>query len=169
MYYHFSEDPFITCFHPRPHPSHPSLPPAVWAIDREKSPLYFFPRDCPRIGFGRATTTTPEDVARFMGFSDAAMVIATESAWYPIIKETKLYRYTFPPDTFVRWDDGAGYYLSFETVTPLAVQPLGDLLACLTRENVELRLTPSLKPLHDALLDSTMQFSMIRMRNAQLS
>ncbi|MED2006824.1 hypothetical protein P4V39_01670 [Brevibacillus borstelensis] len=45
---------------------------------------------------------------------------------------------------------------------------MGDLLDCLTQANVELRLTPSLKPLHDSLLDSTMQFSMIRLRNARL-
>lgn len=97
MYYHFSEDPSIICFHPRPHPSHPSLAPVVWAIDQEKSPLYFFPRDCPQIGFGRSAKTTPEDAARFMGYSDASMIIAAESAWYQRIKEAKLYKYTFPP------------------------------------------------------------------------
>jgi hypothetical protein len=53
MLYHFSEDPTITRFDPRPHPSHPALPPAVWAIDRERAPMYFFPRDCPRIAFYR--------------------------------------------------------------------------------------------------------------------
>jgi hypothetical protein len=168
LYYHFSEDPSIICFHPRPHPSHPSLAPVVWAIDQEKSPLYFFPRDCPRIGFGRSAKTTPEDAARFMGYSDASMIIAAESAWYQRIKEAKLYKYTFPPNPFVCWDHGAGYYVCHETVTPLSVEPMGDLLDCLTQANVELRLTPSLKPLHDSLLDSTMQFSMIRLRNARL-
>lgn len=44
--FHFSEDPSISCFVPRPHPFHPTLPPAVWAIDEERAPMYFLPRDC---------------------------------------------------------------------------------------------------------------------------
>lgn len=91
LYYHFSEDPSIICFHPRPHPSHPSLAPVVWAIDQEKSPLYFFPRDCPRIGFGRSAKTTPEDAARFMGYPDASMIIVAESAWYQRSKAVQVY------------------------------------------------------------------------------
>jgi hypothetical protein len=51
LLYHFSEDPGITRFNPRMHPSHPDQPAMVWAIDEEHSPLYYFPRDCPRIGF----------------------------------------------------------------------------------------------------------------------
>jgi len=38
--YHFSEDPSITVFFPRPHPSHPALAPAVWAIDAKRAPRF---------------------------------------------------------------------------------------------------------------------------------
>ncbi len=40
------------------------------------------------------------------------------------------------------------------------------LLQRLTATGVELRLTPSLWPLHDALIGSSVPFSMIRLRNA---
>jgi len=41
-----------------------------------------------------------------------------------------------------------------------------DALAELTHRDVELRVTPSLWPLRDAVVASTLQFSLIRMRNA---
>ena len=44
---------------------------------------------------------------------------------------------------------------------------MGDLLACLGEADIELRITPSLTPLKEALLDSSLHFSMIRMRNAR--
>jgi hypothetical protein len=45
--------------------------------------------------------------------------------------------------------------------------PIDDLLAELISHNVELRVMPSLWKLHDAVVDSSLQFSIIRMRNAQ--
>jgi len=63
-------------------------------------------------------------------------------------------------------DAGAGYYVSREAVSPQGVTPITDLLAELTRRDVELRVTPSLWPLRDAVAASTLQFSIIRMRNA---
>ncbi|MGV3489112.1 MAG: DUF6886 family protein [Tuberibacillus sp.] len=43
----------ITHFEPRQPQSFPDQPPLVWAIDEEHAPLYFFPRDCPRVAFWR--------------------------------------------------------------------------------------------------------------------
>ena len=60
----------------------------------------------------------------------------------------------------------AGYHVSTEAVTPLSVDPVGDRLDRLAASGIELRLTPSLWPLREALVTSSMGFSMIRLRNA---
>ena len=56
--YHFSEDPAITRF--EPHVAATSvLPDAyVWALHPDKSYIYLFPRDCPRVTYYIDTTTT---------------------------------------------------------------------------------------------------------------
>jgi hypothetical protein len=52
-------------------------------------------------------------------------------------------------------------------VVPARVELLDDLILELLRRGVELRLIPDLWPLRDAVVASTLQFSLIRMRNAQ--
>lgn len=166
--FHYSEDPTITRFVPRAHPSHPGLSPAVWAIDKQQAPMYFLPRDCPRIIFYKKPESTEEDINRFLGLGTARMVITIENRWYTRVRDAILYQYSFPPDSFYCLDHGAGYYLSHDPVEPIHVQPVGDLLARLSQEDIELRMTPSLSLLRDALLPSSLHVSMIRMRNAIL-
>nr|WP_181909618.1 DUF6886 family protein [Paenibacillus taihuensis] len=52
---------------------------------------------------------------------------------------------------------------------PISVERMDDLLGSLVDAGVELRVTPGLKQLRDAVVDSTVGFSMIRMKNAMLS
>jgi len=80
----------------------------------------------------------------------------------------KLYLYEFSPQGFALFDEGAGYYARETAVAPLSVRRVDDLLAELVARDVELRVMPSLWPLHDAVVASTLQFSCIRMRNARL-
>jgi hypothetical protein len=177
--YHFSEDPAIAVFHPRPAParganSSPLTPDEasaqlVWAIDEAHAPLYWFPRECPRVACWPLPTTTAEDRERFLGHTAARWVIAIEGAWLDRLRQTALYAYRLPGDTFRPQGahGGPGYYLSRERVVPLGVEPVGDLLARHAAARIELRITPSLWPLHNALLAATLHFSMVRMRNAQ--
>ena len=64
--YHFSEEPDITRFEPRLPTSASGAPaePTVWAIDEEHEHNYLLPRDCPRVTFYAAPTSTPGDVAQ---------------------------------------------------------------------------------------------------------
>ena len=171
MLYHFSEDPNLTLFAPRPPLAHPYVEPLVWTIDHAHAPLYFFPRDCPRAAFWPLPTTKPEDRERWITGTSARMVIAIEYAWLERLQNTRLYRYTMPAETFVRESNDPrvhyGAYVSRAPVTPLNMEPMGDLLARLEQENVELRLCPRLAPLIRALLPSTLHYSCIRLRNAQ--
>ena len=97
----------------------------------------------------------------------AGHVVAIETGWLDAVRQATLWLYEFPADGFRRHDDGAGYYVAHHAVAPLSVERIDDVLAELTRRDVELRVTPSLWPLRDAVLASSLQFSFIRMANAR--
>jgi hypothetical protein len=163
---HFSEEPLIDLFTPQPLAADPASEPLVWAIDRKHAPNYYLPRDCPRITFGVGESTSAEDAELFFGHSSAWRIVAIESGWLDRVRATQLYRYYLPPDGFVLKDASAGYYVSAEAVKPLRVEKMHDLLTELIAADVELRLMPSLWKLYDAVAASTLEFSIIRMRNA---
>jgi hypothetical protein len=166
LLYHFSEEPDIRVFEPRVAPSTVVTEPLVWAITADRQVMYFFPRDCPRACFWPGEHTTDADRERFFGTVDARMIIAVEAAWLDRIRATTLYRYTMPPDTFAPRDHGAGHWISRETVTPLSVEAIDDLLGAIVRERVELRITGSLVALWKDVIQSTLDFSGTRLRNA---
>jgi hypothetical protein len=138
----------------------------VWAVDDEHADLYYFPRDCPRVTFHRASGTTAEDVQRFLGLTTARRVAAIERAWLSRMREATLFRYVLPGRGFSTRDANAGYWVSTQPVEPLAVEPVGDLMSALAEANVELRIMPSLWALYDAVVASTLGFSIIRWHNA---
>lgn len=163
---HFSEDPTIARFVPRPPLERPEVEPLVWTVDDWHAPLYFFPRDCPRVCFWPLPTTTPDDGERYFATVPGRMVITIESAWLERLRAARLYRYRMPEETFESIHDH-GVHISRSSVVPLGVEPVGDLLAALADAGVELRITPSLVPLGRAIIQTTLHFSLIRMRNAR--
>ena len=165
--YHFSEEPDIAVFEPRAPVARPEVEPLVWAIDAWHAPMYYVPRDCPRACFWPGLQTSDEDRERWFGGVEAKMVIAIESAWLARLRSTALYRYTMPPATFVPNDDTAGHFVSRERVSPLSVEPVGDLLDALAASDVELRITPQLAALWQRVIASTLDFSGTRLRNAE--
>jgi hypothetical protein len=74
---------------------------------------------------------------------------------------------SFPAATFECFDQCAGYFVSKLAVVPERVDVLDDIIPELLKRGVELRFVPSLWPLRDAVVASTLQFSLIRMRNAK--
>lgn len=170
--FHYSEQPNLAEFVPRKHAQRPDEEARVWAIDAVHAPLYFFPRNCPRAAFWTLPTTTPADARELMACTDAKIVCAMEWAWLERLQSTLLYEYEMPPEAFAPLNvpgspEDHGVYVSRETVTPIAVRPLGDLLARFAqRPDVELRLTPLLWPLYDRLLQSSLHYSFIRFSHA---
>lgn len=167
--FHFSEDSDIRRFEPLPPPPRIGRPPVVWAIDEEHAPHYYFPRNCPRICYWIGPGTTAADRERFFRETAAKRIIAIEFGWLDRVRKAAIWVYELPAETFVLEDDTAGYFASTEGVSPLRVEPLGDPLERLASSGVELRMTPSLGPLREALVPSTVPFSMIRLRNATRS
>ena len=162
MLFHVSETPGIERFEPRPSSYVPD--PVVWAIDAERLRNYLVPRECPRVTFYAGPETTAADVERFLGSHRA--VVAIENGWLQRLQSCRLHCYHFSPDTFECLDECAGYFVSRVPVVPVHVEVLEDLVAELGRRGVSLRLESNLWPLRDAVVESSLQFSMIRMRNA---
>jgi hypothetical protein len=167
--FHFSDDPNIARFVPRPPPSASSgiTDHVVWAVGARLRHNYLLPRDCPRVTFYPTGTSDPADLARLMGETDAGHVVAIETGWMPALRQGRLYQYELPPDTFMPADAGAGYYVSRDPVVPLGMVTIDDLLGELLTCDIELRVMPSLWKLCDAVVASSLQFSCIRMRNAR--
>ena len=161
--FHVSEEPAIKLFEPRP--SKYVLDPVVWAIDEARLRNYLMPRNCPRVTYYAGTETSREDVEQFLGSSSA--VIAVESAWFDRFRSCRLYCYQLPAETFACLDECAGYFVSRSSVVPAGVSIIDDVIGELLRIGVELRFVPNLWPLRDAVASSTLQFSIIRMHNAQ--
>jgi hypothetical protein len=66
---HFSEDPTITYFVPHVAASARVPDAYVWAVDAQRSPAYWFPRQCPRVLVWAGARSTSSDVARIIGRS----------------------------------------------------------------------------------------------------
>jgi hypothetical protein len=164
--YHFREEPSITVFHPRTPLARPEVEPMVWAIDDARAPMYYFPRECPRACFWPGERTTDDDRERWFGGVSARMVIAIESAWLERLRTTTLYRYAMPEATFRPNDVTAGHFVSRESVVPVSIEPVGDLLVALIASDVELRITPRLPELWQRVIASTLDYSGTRLRNA---
>jgi hypothetical protein len=172
--FHFSEDPTIALFEPRPVRVPAERPPGqdwlngplVWAIDAWHAPMYYFPRDCPRVLLWRTPATTAADLDRWWrGDRARRMQAHIEAAWLERLRTVAVYRYVFAAAGFERLED-AGMCVARNTVWPLAVEPVGDLLAAMARAEVELHVMDNLSPLK-GVWQSTLHASGVRLRNAR--
>ncbi len=161
--WHVSEDPAIEVFHPHRDELHALDEPLVWAVDSVYWWLYWFPRDCPRACFNADEHTTPEDVEHWLDGDRERRVAVIETGWLDRFRSARVFAYRFPPESFEPWDK---FFVSRETVVPTKVVELGDLLARHAGAGNELRISPTLYPLWDRVIESTLDFSGIRLRNA---
>ncbi|NUT50171.1 MAG: hypothetical protein HOV94_23090 [Saccharothrix sp.] len=160
---HFSEDPTITRFEPHVAPTSREPEAYVWAVDHDRAPDYWFPRQCPRAMAWIVPTTTPED-REWLG---AERVHAIEFGWLSRMRTTPLYAYRFDAQAFRPIGDPPSAHVATRPVVPLGPpEPVGDLPALHERAGIELRLTPTLWPFWRRVTTSTLGFSGIRLRNA---
>ena len=163
--YHFSEDPAIDRFTPHVPRTNPDHPPAVWAIDADHAPLYWFPRDCPRV----TAWPKPGDKQYFDDgcATTAPRLHAIEWAWLATMTTTTIYRYRFDPARFRPWPEANGQWISDEAVEPVAVDRIDHLLGAHDAAGIELRVVASLWDLHDRVQSDRWDFSIVRMSNAE--
>jgi hypothetical protein len=165
--YHVSEEPDIARFEPRPSMVFPSLGSVVWAIDEPHLVNYLLPRDCPRVTFCAVAGTGEADRRRF-SLTGSARVVVISRDWVDRVRATPLYVYELPPLSFGLHDESAGYWVSRDTVAPLHVRLVPDAQGEILRRGADLRVVDRLKDLQDEIVASTVDFSIIRMRNAVL-
>src|SRR5690606_23312666 len=97
--------------------------------------------------------------------TDAARICAAESGWLDSIRACRLYRYEFDMADF-RPENQPGHFVAIETVEPVAVEPVEDMLGLHASAGVELRLTPKLGSLMDQILASGLPYNFVRLRDA---
>jgi len=78
-----------------------------------------------------------------------------------------VFAYQLPKPSFEPHPEVGGYWISRETVEPLDARPLGDLVELHEDAGIELRVLPNLWPLWNDVVASTLEFSGMRLRNAQ--
>jgi hypothetical protein len=171
--FHFSEDPDIETFVPRPVAVPSVRPPGrdwlngalVWAIDEVAQVMYFFPRDCPRILLWPTPNSTPDDMALWWGERTSAAIAHVEWAWFERLRTHTLYRYEMPAEAFEDLND-AGMWVARTPVEPIGMEVLDDLPGMIATHGVELRLMDRLTPLR-GVWNTSLHASGVRLRNAQ--
>lgn len=165
--WHVSEDPAITTFAPHRAKTALSDEPRVWAVDTRHLPLFWFPRDCPRCTFRAGPGTSQADAARFLDGRCDRRIHVVEARWLKRIESARLHVYRMPADTFTQDPDVAGYWISNATVDALEKVTIDDLVARHAAADIPLRSETNLWPLWDQVVDSTLAYSGIRLRNAE--
>jgi hypothetical protein len=165
--HHVSEEAGIKRFVPRPPPTPDAgvTGEVVWAVAESHLVNFLTPRDCPRICFRAGPQTTQADRRRFLG--EAGMVVAVEAGWAERIAATTLYIDDMPAAPFEAALPEAGYWIARETVTPLSVRRQTGLLQALKDAGAEVRRLDDFWPLAEAVAASSLQFSILRWRNAR--
>lgn len=158
--FHVSDRPDIGRFEPRV-AADGAL--KVWAIEERTLANYLLPRDCPRVCARPGPETAAADLALLDG---APAVVAIEAVWLERVRSARLFVYDMPPASFALEDRIAGYWTSTTTVEPASTRTLTDLPERIAERGARLSALPSLWPLHDRVAASSLDFSMIRMRNA---
>ncbi|MCE2962188.1 MAG: Rieske (2Fe-2S) protein [Chitinophagales bacterium] len=166
--FHVSEDPTIEIFHPRPATAFAELKKdVVFAVSETLLHNYLLPRDCPRVTFYAGHTTSEDDKVKFLS-DEFEYVLAIEEKWLEKAISTTLYLYEFDAASFEILDKVAGYFISYESQTPIGKTILSQpIQAIKDRGNIDLKILDNLQDLAQNITDSSLNFSIIRMRNAQ--
>ena len=93
--------------------------------------------------------------------------MAFEAAWLERVRSTRLALYAMPEATFAEALPEAGYWISRDAVTPPEVTIVDDAMAALIAAGAEVRVLQDFWPLRDAVIGSSLQFSIIRTKYAQ--
>jgi hypothetical protein len=166
---HFSEDPTIARFVPHVAASAQQPEAYVWAVDAERAPDYWFPRDCPRAMAWVTPSTTDADRERILGPGGGGRVHAIEYSWLNALQTVKLFAYRLPAAPFKPFGTSVPHaHVATQPVEPLGpAEPVGNLLRLHEEAGIQLRVLTNLWPFWDIVTTSSLGFSGIRMRNGR--
>jgi hypothetical protein len=161
---HYSEDRNIREFRPHVPRSNPGVAPAVWAIDPARAPLYWFPRDCPRVAVWANDDGERQRLHTLLE-TRASRVHVAPLAWRDTVADCRLYEYRFAPGPFAPWPEAEGQWVAHETVVATAVEPVGALVERHTAAAIDLRFVADLLPVRELALTSHLPFSIVRFQD----
>jgi len=166
--FHVSEEANIEVFYPRT-PERNDLDKnigLVWAVDEQRLPNFLTPRDCPRVTYYIGKNTTEDDKKAFFTSPSIKHTVIIEHSWVNRMKNTTLYLYEFDISSFELQDEIAGYYISKTPQVPIAKHKISDVFEALMKRNVEIRIVDTLWEIAERIKDSTLNWSLCRMKNA---
>lgn len=166
--FHISEESNITIFRPRV-PLRDDLDKSVglvWAIDEERLPNFLFPRECPRICYHVGMNTNIEDTEKYFTSNLSKHTVVFEHEWYERIKNITLYLYEFSVNDFVLQDAVAGYYIATTTQIPINKYVVSNVFEEFKKRNIEIRIVDNLMYFAEKIKNTTLNWSLCRMRNA---
>ena len=167
---HFSEDATIRVFDPHVARTARQREAFVWAVDAERCPDYWFPRQCPRAMAWATPQSSTEDIGRIIGLGGGARVHAVEYGWLERIRTARVFAYRLPAAAFRPIGEPDPHaFVAVNSVRPLRPpEPVGDLLALHEAAGIQLRVLPALTEFWAAVTASSLGFSGIRLRNARI-
>lgn len=166
--FHVSEEDAIQEFLPRI-PTRKDLDQSkglVWAVNETCLPNFLTPRNCPRVCFRIGPNTSDADKQRYLS-SNFHHAIVIENLWFEALMKTTLYLYEFNPIDFHPQDENAGYYVSETTQIPVNRIRVKHPIQELFHRHVEVKFVDQLWEIHDEIQQTTLQWSMCRMRFAR--
>src|SRR5689334_11645804 len=163
---HFSEDPTIRRFVPRVSPTSDDDGAYVWAVDASRAPDFWFPRQCPRAMAWTTAASTLSDRERILGPGGGERVHVVEYRWLDAMRSVRLFAYRLPADLFRPIVEAVPHALvATDPVDPLGpAVPVGNLFDLHEQAGIQLRVLPNLWPFWDAIIQTTLGFSGIRLR-----
>ena len=166
--FHVSEEDDIHEFQPRI-PTRKDLDQSkglVWAVNETCLPNFLTPRNCPRVCFQVGANTSDADQQTYLS-SNCHHAIVIENSWFKALMKTTLYLYEFNPIYFHLQDENACYYVSGTTQIPVNRIQVKHPIQELIHRQVEVKLVDQLWGIHDEIQQTTLQWSMCRMRFAR--
>lgn len=170
--FHVSDRADIQDFKPRlpPHDSGTGVKvPVVWAVADTHLAHYLLPRDCPRVCIRAGPATTDADRRRFLPADGTQTRIVIEPEWTERARVATLWLYQLPAASFREVDANAGYHVSEHAVTPLSVTRIAAPLDQIAQRGAVLHAVPDLRAFAAEVVDSSLLFSIIRLRHARAS
>ncbi len=156
-------------FIPRAPLRHPHAEPLVYAIGEPESPLYLFPRDCPRIATWLTSETSASDREHFCANATARIKSYIDRAFESQWRTGQIYRYTFDAEGFEDCHD-YGDWISRTVRHPIHVELIDNLPAAAEMHGMSVEVVDSLVDLGHRLHDfsamrwtTTLHVSMVRM------
>ena len=139
----------------------------MWAIDAEHSPLYWFPRYCPRISVW--ATTSPSSRRRLSELfeTEASRICRRRVRLVERVRDGTLFRYVFDAAAFTPWDEADGQYVAVRGRAPRARRCRSTTCSPCTRRPTSNCGSRRLGALMDRILQSGLPFSFVRIRDAK--